>query len=767
MRRTLSLVAFALLLTIGSILVVPDDSGFPVVQRALAQAPLPEPLNNTTLPIPDPAAPDDPGDAYYENIIIVATARQSFRMVPERGSAVFEIDITDYSLPGAEATKPTPVPVNCGIVNETANPDRKWSMQQTLFPQVRRHGEAVATMTVTALPFTTPEYYSAEVVCIAGAPIAGREVGRFNLTARVEEYSYLTLLPVGVPPTAGPDEIVTHTVNLKNNGNQLTTFIGQMDVPPGWRATFPEQVVLRPGESRDLTIQVWTPREKLVYISEAELLQVAYYPADEPGKIRWLPFSVQVSGVYLHPALVPLTVLTVGLVAVLVFFAILARRTVEERILGKPVPPWRIPVEREYLQRLMKEDPDQYYIVRYYLMVEEHQSALLWFEAFKEATKKDRKRESKWYKVKRKQERKVIRLEKAHNKFVAGWDKDTDKPGRVAERKKHRLERKLRRKERKQQRKVNRKHKKRSKKLVKKHEKRVAKATKKFEKKREKELKKIEKANRKREKKGEEPLPLPEIEPPTFEEPVVGEPDVIPEVPLMESRYAKRAERLDARAARKRERLLAKRERRIAKDRRRVDIKSEKLRNKIPPEPQTALYAADEYVPEDQVIVEDDRSALAKWLFLPTLEEQDRARRRRQVHRAELQQAQEAGDEEKVARLRQEWADERSRQAAERKERVRGTMAQRKEDRRLAVARKQELKERARRIKHDDEPPERDASLAPPDTEPKRVQHRSEDSATERPARVKGFKLGKRNARSKDEAEAKPEESPPAPSDES
>lgn len=564
-------------------------------------------------------------------------------------------------------------------------------------PSLLAPGESTTRgIQITRTPGAGPVSASWQLNVTTTSPVE-EFVGTLVITTRVEEFANLAITP-GIGDRVPPDTSFDVTITLKNNGNYLGIYRGEAEVPEGWHVVIPASVAVPAGEEVDVNVSIVSPRGKIYYMSESALITLRYTNVDNPQISRTASLPVSVHGVFVPPQLIPFVVLSLALAGVFIFFAVLARRAVEEQILGKPVPPWRIPVEREYLQQLAKDDPDEYYVVRYYLMEEEHQSALLWYNAYKKATKKDRKAESKWVKLKNKQERKISKEEKAHARLEKKWDRKVLRMNKKRDRKIARLEKKLRRKERKKQKKFDKKYDKVVAKIQKKHDKKVAKAVKKHEKKVAKETKKVERQNKKLEKKGEEPLPLPDIPAPEFAEPELPERKAAAEVPLDESRYAKRAARTrkyyDWRADRRR----ARGDKKIAKDAKKRGIKMEKLRAKIPAEPKTHLYDSAEFVPEDEVIVEDDRPFVAKLLHLPTLEEREEEQRRRQVYRARLKEAKASDDPRKAEAVMESFAEEREARRQARKDQLALARSSALEQKRLAQERQRRIKERAKEM---------------------------------------------------------------------
>lgn len=648
--RAFAVLAVSVLL-MGLLVALPegtDHAGLPTLaHRAAAQDP-----NNTT--VPDDTDPF--GAPFDQTVVIQASPERGFARVGENDLAVFPVRFTDASVQGTEFAA-AGIPIRCDVVNQTAGASN-WAFIPSAIPALKRHQSFTVDFNVATGPRPSPEFFATVLECRAGYPVDD-VIGRFTLRAQAEEYVYMTMSPGPPLGTVGPDEQVEFQFTLSNSGSHPKRFNGRVEAPDGWMFPNPPAIVVEPGESKVVNITGWSPRDKMVYISEAQPVRIFYAPDGAEGKEQLVFYSVTMQGVYLHPAIVPFTLLALTLLGVFLWLAILTRRHIEEQILGKPVPPWRIPEEQAYLAELEKEDPDEFYTVRYYLMVEEHRSALLWYEAFKKATKKDRKKETKWVKLKNKQEAKAERVGGKLDKVDRKFDRKVKFARWREGRKVKKLQRKHDRFLAKGQKKIDKKHAKRVKKIEKRHAKTVAKAMKKHDKLVAKETKSVEKENKKRAKRDEGPLPMPELEAPTFDDPVLPEREVLEETGLDKGRYAPKLEKLNGRFDRKVDRIERRRAKKKDRKAEKVERKKGKILDKIPPEPETNLYQENRFVPEDEAVIEEDRSPLERILHVPTLEERERARRRRMVYLAKRQELKEAGDEEALAQLEAEYKAEK------------------------------------------------------------------------------------------------------------
>lgn len=536
-----------------------------------------------------------------------------------------------------------------------------WSVNQPGIRLLSGNGDTFETdFQVSTLSRPRPDLFVVDVQCVGLGAMGGAVISEFQIGTRVEPYSFMQIRSSDVPSTQ-PNENFQTMFTIDNRGNRDKLFHGEIKAPPGWDLAYPATVWVPAGGSKDVVISGVAPNDKLYYRYETGLMEVKYWPEDNEGMAQTRSIPATVNGFYLHPALMPLILLGTLAIVMAVFLIVYARRTVEEQVLGKPIPPWRIPIERQSLKRLEREDPDEFYIVRYHLMEEEHQSALLWYRHYKHATRKDRKLERKYLKKANKVEGRVERL----NNRQKSLKKRVARRLRVLPARRRRrlaaMEQKALSLQWKEQRGLLKIHKKSVRRIdklhadkSKKNEKRVAAVF-------EKEYKKAEKENKKRIKQGLDPLPVPEE--PKSETPPPEFPSVV-EVPIQgaaDSRLTVKFERLNARFNRRIVKRSRRAKRKMDKKASKADQKEVRFKNQIPVRPSTHLYDEDNFVPEHEVVVEDSRPVVNRMLNLPTLEEGDELRRRRSVYRVKIKEASRQEDDREVERLKGQWQEEKSR----------------------------------------------------------------------------------------------------------
>jgi len=248
-----------------------------------------------------------------------------------------------------------------------------------------------------------------------------------------------------------PREVGQGTIHIINNGiYQIQVSLDRTSNPCGLGLGESGAVVLAPvgtpGAEQTLSINVLAPSDALYYQSMSCQVHWGLVSADGGSEPVDVQMTVVVDGFYIDPQWVINLVVILVILMLLILFLRRRKERLEEQILGKPQKPWLIPVEKVYLRELKARDPRAWYVVRHYLMEEEYRSSLLWFKAYKAATKGDRKKE-----------RLILKQERKYESWKAAWAKAIAKPIKKADRFEAQLQRKLDRKARKTFRKARRK----------------------------------------------------------------------------------------------------------------------------------------------------------------------------------------------------------------------------------------------------------------------------------------------------------------------
>lgn len=210
-----------------------------------------------------------------------------------------------------------------------------------------------------------------------------------------------------VNPIVRPDTVVDVDFDVINPGLQDREYVSKVVSNTCGLHTTSASVFVPAGETRSVHLSVLSPSGKLFYLQENCPVQFAMVDQQSGRSSNTATVSVKVQGTYVDPGWVINTIIVLAVIGGVIWLILLAKRRAEEEVLGKPQPPWTLPAEQVYLRELEKKDPQAAYVVRNFLMEDEYRSSLLWYHAYKRATR-----------GRRRMERKVIRAEHA----FAKWD---------------------------------------------------------------------------------------------------------------------------------------------------------------------------------------------------------------------------------------------------------------------------------------------------------------------------------------------------------
>jgi hypothetical protein len=351
---------------------------------------------------------------------------------------------------------------------------------------------------ISAGPDATAPYFEVDLKAVVTTEDGGQVEKHAKLQGYDPGISQFNSYWVKVPPNAAePRQLVQGAFLIQNLASLPRTYdIALKDNDCDMLLGFPRTVIVDAKTTETFTIDIQTPDSKHWYLLGDQCrINFDVTSPDQPlVGAKSLGAMITVTGVSLDPGYIAQLLLIAAAIFLIILFFRRRKEKLEEEILGKPQKPWLIPAEKMYLEAIKRKDPRAAYLVRHHLMEEEYKSSLLWYAAFKKATKGDRKKE-----------RVVLAHEKDYEKWRKSWTKAIAKPLSKAERYEAKLQGKLDRKARKANRKAVRHAKVVTRKLKATHRKQVARAD-------EKHAKAVAKA----EKKGRPAPPAPSIPEPQY-----------------------------------------------------------------------------------------------------------------------------------------------------------------------------------------------------------------------------------------------------------
>lgn len=221
--------------------------------------------------------------------------------------------------------------------------------------------------------------------------------------------SILYAAPEGAPLVAPPNTWVTIPLEVTNGDLYLQdvetrVFIAATDAvkPEQIPIVAPGPTIVNPLETKVFRVQFRTPKGETYYGSESLQYTIVVTNLERESVSSSTSGVLLVQGFYFSVPLLVGTPLLLVLVVMIVLAIISGRGYYDRSYLGKPIPPWRIPAEAARLNRLRQEDPRRFYLERYFLMEEEHQSALNWFHSYRSRSKEQVQQEAKSLKLEEK-----------------------------------------------------------------------------------------------------------------------------------------------------------------------------------------------------------------------------------------------------------------------------------------------------------------------------------------------------------------------------
>ena len=215
-------------------------------------------------------------------------------------------------------------------------------------------------------------------------------------------YSYVNV-PVKASPTnyikmesleestkeAAPKTLVDFTLDIKNEGYYKDVFEFEIEEENGLMGLMNQQAVtMMPGETKRVTLEILTP-EKLFDPGTPNEIRV--YVKSTGNTTRTLVGSLIVvtRGFYISPlvGIIAAPILAFVLIGYIGFVWYKDKR--DRELLGKPDKPWKIPIEKENLERLKEKDSEEYQKVMD-MMKQEYESALLWWKSLHQGEQEEK-----------------------------------------------------------------------------------------------------------------------------------------------------------------------------------------------------------------------------------------------------------------------------------------------------------------------------------------------------------------------------------------
>lgn len=222
------------------------------------------------------------------------------------------------------------------------------------------YGGDVVTFPITVQ--TTPQIDSQELDFEVIANYTGPNGEKLNQTivfhAEVNQYDLAYVETVDRQKQAGQDEIVRYTIRIQNQGVYPDVYQVSVNAPAGYRVSTPPNVYVPPGESRNVTVSLLTPKGKLYELGRSEAFVFKVSSTRGTGVYGTVGL-LKLSGPYLPSYWIPL--LAVALVAGAITTT-KARERAQMRSLerGRPRRVPLTPRQMVLLEELRHTDPEAY-----------------------------------------------------------------------------------------------------------------------------------------------------------------------------------------------------------------------------------------------------------------------------------------------------------------------------------------------------------------------------------------------------------------------
>jgi uncharacterized membrane protein len=193
---------------------------------------------------------------------------------------------------------------------------------------------------------------------------------------------YLDVKPIDTVKEVPPDSIVNFEIEVTNLGYFIDTFVATVESDDDVTGLLSDQsFVLNPRETRTVTLYVYT-QDTFFDPGTTHTLNISAYSLKYPDNKYFAQVQVTTRGFYFSPLLIfsMALVIIILIMIYVVFFYVKEKR--DRELFGKPDKPWTIPKEKKYLEKLKEKDKEEYDKVLH-MMKDEYQSALLWFEDYR------------------------------------------------------------------------------------------------------------------------------------------------------------------------------------------------------------------------------------------------------------------------------------------------------------------------------------------------------------------------------------------------
>ena len=211
-----------------------------------------------------------------------------------------------------------------------------------------------------------------------------------DILVSVKQYHIAQITALEQSKEVRPDTITTFPIEVTNLGNYQDTYgFTITNETNGFLGVVSGFLTLEPGETGQISAVVSSPYTYFYDFGSKTSLNISAYSIYDSSKQFNTMVQITSRGVQFSQPFIYTVVLTILILLVLFFLYKYLIDKKEIEVYGKPIKPWKIPIEKQYLLKIKKEDPEKYQKIMK-MMNDEYQSALFWFKDYRSSVKEDK-----------------------------------------------------------------------------------------------------------------------------------------------------------------------------------------------------------------------------------------------------------------------------------------------------------------------------------------------------------------------------------------
>jgi len=226
-----------------------------------------------------------------------------------------------------------------------------------------------------------------------GLPLVEKKVdSTVEALIKVNKYHLAEVTTPPLPIEIEPYEVKSIPVTIKNIGSHIDSYNFRVNCSDkNMIVTPPPAITLKPGEEGTALVGVAAPKTFAVAGSITSIF-VDVYSVDDPKTVFSNTIILATSGINVSGGSTYAGVLLLIILFIIIALYLYFSKKRREKFCKKPEKPWKIPEEKEYLEKLKEKNKEEYKKVLE-MMKEEYESALLWYKSYLEAMIKKEKQE--------------------------------------------------------------------------------------------------------------------------------------------------------------------------------------------------------------------------------------------------------------------------------------------------------------------------------------------------------------------------------------